>query len=100
QDLLSHNVDLAHALETLAAAEQAIERGSLEEAEHLVASAEGIMTGDKVTLNHQAKGALERARKAVEQASRDGVETPEFAALLANAQAAVQAGRPADVLRA
>src|SRR5881397_3855640 len=100
QDLLAHNVDLAHALETLVAAEQAVERGSLEEAEHLVASAEGIMTGVKVTLNHQAKGALERARKAVEQASRDGVETPEFATLLANAQAAVQAGRPADVLQA
>src|SRR2546430_311546 len=58
------------------------------------------MTGVKVTWNHQAKGALERARKAVEQASRDGVETPECAALLANAQAAVQAGRPADVLQA
>src|SRR3989441_929424 len=88
QDLLAHNVDLAHALETLAAAEQAVERGSLEEAEHLVASAEGIVKGVKVTLNHQAKGALERARKAVEQATRDGVEAPEFAALLANAQAA------------
>src|SRR3989454_1416421 len=100
QDLLAHNVDLAHALETLAAAEQAVERGSLEEAEHLVASAEGIVKGVKVTLNHQAKGALERARKAVEQASRDGVEAPEFAALLANAQAAVQAARPAEVLQA
>src|SRR3989449_169595 len=100
QDLLAHNVDLAHALETLAAAEQAVERGSLEEAEHLVASAEGIVKGVKVTLNHQAKGALERARKAVEQASRDGVEAPEFAALLANAQAAVQTARPAEVLQA
>ncbi len=100
QDLLSHNVDLAHALETLAAAEQAIDRGSLEEAEHLVASAEGIVTGVKVTLNHQAKGALERARKAVDQANRDGVEAPEFATLLVNAQAAVQAGRTAEVLQA
>ena len=100
QDLLAHNVDLAHALETLAAAEQAIDRGSLEEAEHLVASAEGIVTGVKVTLNHQAKGALERARKAVEQARRDGVETPEFAALLVSAQAAVQDGRTAEVLQA
>src|SRR2546426_1116925 len=77
QDLLAHNVDLAHALETLAAAEQAVERGSLEEAEHLVASAEGIVKGVKVTLNHQAQGALERARKAGEQATRDGVNAPE-----------------------
>src|SRR3989441_992295 len=100
QDLLSHNVDLAHALETLAAAEQAIDRGSLEEAEHLVASAEGIVKGVKVTLNHQAKGALERARKAVDQAHRDGVGAPEFAALLVSAQAAVQDGRTAEVLQA
>src|SRR5207244_11684395 len=71
QDLLPQNVDLAHALETLGAAEQAIDRGSLEEAEHLVASADGIVKGVKVTLNHQAKGALERARKEVEQATRD-----------------------------
>src|SRR5437879_9752181 len=100
QDLLAHNVDLAHALEPRAAAEQAIDRGSLEEAEPLVASAEGIVTAVKVTLNHQAKGALERARKAVEQARRDGVETPEFAALLVSAQAAVQDGRTAEVLQA
>src|SRR2546430_11612666 len=100
QDLLAHNGDLAHALETLVAAEQAVERGSLEEAEHLVASAEGIVKGVKVTLNHQAKGALERARKAVEQATRDGVNAPEFEGLLANAQAAVQAARPAEVLQA
>src|SRR5207244_49251 len=47
-----------------------------------------------------AKGALERARKAVEQATRDGVNAPEFEGLLANAQAAVQAARPAEVLQA
>ena len=100
QDLLAHNVDLAHALETLAAAEQAVGRGSLEQAEHLVASAEGIVKGVKVTLNHQAKGALERARKAVDQAVKDGVEVPEFTDLLERARAAVQAGRPAEVLQA
>src|SRR5438876_409016 len=100
QDLLPQNVDLAHALETLGAAEQAIDRGSLEEAEHLVASADGIVKGVKVTLNHQAKGALERARKEVEQATRDGIEAPEFKALLERAQAAVQAGQPAEVLQA
>src|SRR5213596_3478015 len=100
QDLLPQNVDLAHALDTLAAAEQAIDRGSLEEAEHLVASADGIVKGVKVTLNHQAKGALERARKEVEQATRDGIEAPEFTALLERAQAAVQAGQPAEVLQA
>src|SRR5213083_3502118 len=100
QDLLPQNVDLAHALETLATAEQAIDRGSLEEAEHLVASADGIVKGVKVTLNHQAKGALERARKEVEQATRDGIEAPEFTALLERAQAAVQAGQPAEVLQA
>src|SRR2546428_619015 len=69
QDLLAHNVDLAHALETLAAAEQAIHRGSLDEAERFVASAEGIVKGVKVTLNSQAKVALERARKPSEQAT-------------------------------
>src|SRR5213083_3170449 len=100
QDLLPQNVDLAHALDTLAAAEQAIDRGSLEEAEHLVASADGSVKGVKVTLNHQAKGALERARKEVEQATRDGIEAPEFTALLERAQAAVQAGQPAEVLQA
>src|SRR5207249_3266571 len=78
QDLLPQNVDLAHALETLGAAEQAIDRGSLEEAEHLVASADGIVKGVKVTLNHQAKGALERARKEVEQATRDAIEDRNF----------------------
>src|SRR3989454_63288 len=100
QDLLAHNVDLAHALETLAAAEQAIHRGSLDEAERFVASAEGIVKGVKVTLNSQAKVALERARKAVDQANREGVEAPEFAGLLERAQAAVQASQPAEVVQA
>src|SRR3989454_97189 len=100
QDLLAHNVDLAHALETLAAAEQAIDRGSLDEAERFVASAEGIVKGVKVTLNSQAKVALERARKAVDQAIREGVEAPEFAGLLERAQAAVQGSQPGEVVQA
>ncbi len=100
QDLLAHNVDLAHALDTLAAAEQAIDRGSLDEAERFVASAEGIVKGVKVTLNSQAKVALERARKAVDQANREGVEALEFAGLLERAQAAVQASQPGEVVQA
>src|SRR2546428_8255546 len=63
QDLLAHNVDLAHALETLAAAEQAVDRGSLEEAEHLVAPAEGIGTAAKGPLTPQPKRALKRAQQ-------------------------------------
>src|SRR5438876_3134902 len=100
QDLLAHNVDLAHAHDTRAAAEQAIDRGSLDEAERFVASAEGIVKGVKVTLNSQAKVALERARKAVDQAIREGVEAPEFAGLLERAQAAVQASQPGEVVQA
>src|SRR5881392_3469347 len=47
-DLVAQNLDLARAATTLSAAEQAIERGSLDEADHLVASAEGIVEGVKV----------------------------------------------------
>ncbi len=100
QELLAQNIDLAHAVDTLGAAEEAINRGSLAEADHLVASAEGIVQGVKVTLNGQAREALRRAHAAVEQATRDGVEATEFAALLKRAEEAVNGGRPAEVLQA
>jgi Domain of unknown function (DUF5915) len=99
-DLVAQNVDLARAEETLSAAEQAISRGSLEEAERLVAAAEGMVQGAKVTLNGQAQAALRRARKAVEVAAGDGIEAPEFAALLERAQGALNGGRPVEVLAA
>src|SRR5207245_1284281 len=99
-NLVAQNVDLAKAVETLKAAEQAIGRGSLDEAERLVANAEGMVQGVKVTLNGQANAELRRARKAIELAAADRLEAPEFAALLERAQAAITGGRPAEVLRA
>ena len=99
-NLVAQNVDLAKAVETLKAAEQAIGRGSLDEAERLVANAEGMVQGVKVTLNGQANAELRRARKAIELAAADRIEAPEFAALLERAQAALTGGRPAEVLAA
>src|SRR2546428_544181 len=99
-NLVAQNVDLAKAVETLKAAEQAIGRGSLHEAERLVANAEGMVQGVKVTLNGQAQAELRRARKAIELAAADRIEAPEFAALLERAQGALTGGRPAEVLAA
>ena len=99
-NLVAQNVDLAKAVETLTAAEQAIGRGSLDEAERLVANAEGMVQGVKVTLNGQAQAELRRARKAIELAAADRIEAPEFAALLERAQGALTGGRPAEVLAA
>src|SRR2546428_5276346 len=99
-NLVAQNVDLAKAVETLTAAEQAIGRGSLDEAERLVANAEGMLQGVKVTLNGQAQAELRRARKAIELAAADRIEAPEFAALLERAQGALTGSRPAEVLAA
>src|SRR5205807_1928465 len=99
-DLVAQNLDLARAATTLSAAEQAIERGSLDEADHLVASAEGIVEGVKVTLNGQATGALQRTRKAVEVAHGEGIEVDEFRTAVAQAETDLKAGRPGAVLQA
>ena len=99
-NLVAQNVDLARAVETLAAAEKAIESGSLDEAEHLVASAGGIVEGVKVTLQGQAQGALSRTRKAVAEAGAEGIDSAEFAAVLEKADADLTAGRPGAVLEA
>ncbi len=99
-DLVAQNLDLARAATTLSAAEQAIERGSLDEADHLVASAEGIVEGVKVTLNGQATDALQRTRKAVEVADGEGIEVDEFRTAVAQAETDLKAGRPGAVLQA
>src|SRR5467141_3500852 len=70
-ELVAHNLDLAQAVSSLSAAERAIEEGSLEEATHLVASAEGIVHGVKVTLTGQAVKALNRARTSIQEASAE-----------------------------
>src|SRR5256885_1489588 len=99
-DLVAQNLDLARAATTLSAAEQAIERGSLDEADHLVASAEGIVEGVKVTLNGQATDALLRTRKAVEVAHGEGIEVAEFRTAVTQAETDLKAGRPGAVLQA
>src|SRR5437660_958902 len=99
-DLVAQNLDLARAATTLSAPEQAIERGSLDEADHLVASAEGIVEGVKVTLNGQATDALQRTRKAVEVADGEGIEVDEFRTAVAQAETDLKAGRPGAVLQA
>src|SRR5206468_1396197 len=70
-DLLTQNIDLARATDVLTAAEQAVGRGSLEEAEHLLSSAEGLVEGVRVTLNGQAQDALRRTRTAIANAHID-----------------------------
>ncbi|MGI0149709.1 MAG: hypothetical protein ACREDF_09295, partial [Thermoplasmata archaeon] len=99
-NLVAQNVDLARAVDTLAAAEQAIEHGSLEEAEHLVASAGGIVEGVKVALKGQAQDALVRTRQAVAEAGAEGIESSEFTTVLERADADLTAGRPGAVLQA
>src|SRR5207247_8987482 len=90
----------ARAATTLSAAEQAIEGGSLDEADQLVASAEGIVEGVKVTLNGQATDALQRTRKGVEVADGEGIEVDEFRTAVAQAETDLKAGRPGAVLQA
>ena len=99
-DLVTQNVDLTRAVDILAAAEQAIERGSLQDAEQYVASAEGIVEGVKVTLNGQAEAAIVRSRTAVEIARGEGIEIAEFSAVVDKAEKDLEAGRPGAVLHA
>ena len=99
-DLVTQNIDLARATDALSAAEQAVERGSLEEAERIVSSAEGLVEGVRVTLNGQAQDALQRARKALANAQGEGIDIGEFAADLAKAEEHLKAGRPGAVLDA
>src|SRR5256885_16021879 len=99
-DLVAQNVDLARAADTLAAAEGAIERGSLDEADHLVASAEGMVEGGKVTLNGQATDGLRRTRKSFDAGQGEGIEFGEFATAVTKSETDLEAGLPADVFQA
>src|SRR5256884_2594059 len=99
-DLLTQNIDLARATDVLTAAEQAVGRGSLEEAEHLLSSAEGLVEGVRVTLNGQAQDALRRTRTAIANAHNEGIDVGEFSSNLAKAEADLRAGRPGTVLDA
>src|SRR5438093_1307231 len=99
-DLLTQNIDLARATDVLTAAEQAVGRGSLEEAEHLLSSAEGLVEGVRVTLNGQAQDALRRTRTAIANAHNEGIDVGEFSSNLAKAEADLRAGRPGTVLEA
>src|SRR5438876_10310786 len=99
-DLLTQNIDLARATDVLTAAEQAVVRGSLEEAEHLLSSAEGLVEGVRVTFNGQAQDALRRTRTVIANAHNEGIDVGEFSSNLAKAEADFQAGRPGSVLDA
>src|SRR5437773_915278 len=99
-DLLTQNIDLGRATDALTSAEQAVGRGSLEEAEHLLASAEGLVEGVRVTLNGQARDALQRTRTAIANAQSEGIDIGEFSSKLSKAEADFQAGRPGSVLDA
>src|SRR5947199_306496 len=95
-DLLTQNIDLGRATDALTSAEQAVGRGSLEEAEHLLASAEGLVEGVRVTLNGQARDALQRTRTAIANAESEGIDIGEFSSKLSKAEADFQAGRPGE----
>ncbi|HKW43957.1 MAG TPA: hypothetical protein VJP06_07190, partial [Thermoplasmata archaeon] len=97
-NLVSDNVDLTQAVDIIAAAEAAIERGSLEEAETLVSSAEGIVQGVKVTLQRQAHDAFTRARQVASEARAEGLALGDIEGLLAKAQTGLDEGRPASVM--
>ena len=99
-DLVANHVDLEKAMEVLAAAEQAIERGTLGEAEHMVASAEGIVHGVKITLQRQAREAYERALRLADDATKEGVPSEDLTPILSTMETAVNDGRPAAVLEA
>src|SRR5438034_730906 len=99
-DLLTQNIDLGRASDALTSAEQAVGRGSLEEAEHLLTSAEGLVEGVRVTLNGQARDALQRTRTAIANAQSEGIDIGEFSSKLSKAEADFQAGRPGSVLDA
>jgi uncharacterized protein DUF5915 len=98
-DLVAQNVDLARAVDGLAAAEQAIDRGALDQADQLVASAEGIVEGVKVTLTGQAHDAFARTEKAFQEAKAEGLETPDVGEALARADQDLRAGRPGAALQ-
>src|SRR5256885_15561457 len=99
-DLVAQNVDLRRRAAPLSAGEGAIERGPLDEADPLAASAEGMVEGVKVTLNGQATDALRRTRKSVDAAQGEGIEVGEFAIAVTKAETELKAGRPGAVLQA
>ena len=99
-DLVAHNMNLSMAVDALAAAGKAVERGSLAEAERLVASAEGIVQGVKVTLERQAHDEVARARSAIDEAAKEGVEVGHMAVLLKQAEVALEKGRPTAAMDA
>src|SRR3990172_4504340 len=90
--LVRDKVDLASALESLGAAERAIQTQALDDAERHVAAAEGLGNGMKSGLRTQAAGRLERIRRRVEAAREDGLLTPELEQQLADAEAALAEG--------
>ena len=99
-DLVAHNMNLSQAVDALAVANEAIERGALDEAERLVASAEGIVRGVKVTLERQAEEEINRAKRAMEEASQEGVDAGAMTSLIEQAEAALKEGRPTAAIDA
>ena len=96
--LVRDKVDLASALESLGAAERAIQTQALDDAERHVAAAEGLVNGMKSALRTQAAERLERIRRRVEAAREEGLLTPELEQQLADAEAAMAEGRSKRVL--
>ncbi len=99
-DLVSNNIDLDKAVEVLTEAEKAMDRGSLEKAEALVASAEGIVQGVKFTLQRQSRDAFDRAQRMAQEAKQEGIEASAIDPILESLENALNEGRPASVLQA
>lgn len=93
-DLISHNMNLAEATQALKAAVEAVEGGTLEEAERLVTSAEGIVQGVKLALKRQAGDEIQRVRTSIEEAATEGIDAGPIATLLQEAESALEGGRP------
>lgn len=98
QDLIRDHEDLAKALEILNSAEQAIDRGALDDAERHVVAAEGLVHGVKTALRHHATEILEEIRTRIADARRNGVLTEDVETVLQAAEEALQGGRPSEAL--
>src|SRR5439155_1456552 len=61
---------------------------------------EGLVEGVRVTLNGQARDALQRTRTAIANAQSGGIDIGEVSSKLSKAEADFQAGRPGSVLDA
>ena len=100
EDLVRDNIDLAEALQGLSAAERALATEDFDAAERHVSQAEGIVRGIRKALEAQARDAIERGRKRLEEARAEGLLTPEMEAALAQAEEALQAGMHTKALEA